>query len=187
MTSTTGLRSTAEAQRARLTSAAVRVFAEKGYHATPVAEVAAAAGVSPAYAFRLFGDKLGLFVAAVHDTYSRVAVTMSEAGETCESVEPSAKLAAMTDAYVALIADRDLILLQSHAQATSSIPAVRIAVQDGLANVVTAVTDASHAAPEDVQRFVAYGQLCHLIVQADLAEVAQSWAATLTAGIKHAP
>ena len=187
MTTATGLRSTAEAQRARLTRAAIHVFAEKGYYATPVAEIAAEAGVSPAYVFRLFGDKLGLFIAAVRDTYARVADAMATAGEACATTEPEAKLSAMTHAYVALIADRDLILMQSHAQTTSSILAVRAAVQEGLAGVVAAVADTSNAAPTEVQRFIAYGQLCHLIVQADLAAVAQSWASTLTAGIEHTP
>jgi len=116
-----------------------------------------------------------------------VADTMATAGETCASTEPEAKLSAMTHAYGALIADRDLILMQSHAQTTSSILAVRAAVQEGLAGVVAAVADTSNAAPTEVQRFIAYGQLCHLIVQADLAAVAQSWASTLTAGIEHTP
>jgi hypothetical protein len=36
-----------------------------------------------------------------------------------------------------------------------------------------------------VQRFIAYGQLCHLIVAADLGAVGAGWAETLTAGMRH--
>ncbi|MBP1239862.1 AcrR family transcriptional regulator [Frigoribacterium sp. PvP120] len=179
------IRSTADAQRERVTAAAVRVFAHRGLYATPVADVAAEASVSPAYVFRLFGDKEGLFVAAVRSTYARVADAMTQAGEQSSATDPRDLLAAMTDAYVALIADRDLILMQAHAQAASNAPAVRGAVREGLAAVVAAVSDGSGAGPADVQRFIAYGQLCHLIVQTDLDSVPASWAATLTAGISH--
>ena len=181
----TALRSTAGAQRARITSAAVRVFAEKGYHATPVADVAAAAGVSPAYVFRLFPGKLGVFLAAVEDTYSRVAVALVEAGEASSSTDPAGRLDAMTEAYVALVEDRDLIMMQSQAQSASAVPEIRAAVRDGLRDVVRAVERVSGAAPADVQRFIAYGQLCHLIVQTDLSSVGDSWAASVTAGIRH--
>jgi len=36
-----------------------------------------------------------------------------------------------------------------------------------------------------VQRFIAFGQLCHLIVTAGLEDVPDAWAATLTRGIRH--
>lgn len=177
-------RSTAAEQRARITACAVSVFARTGYHATPVTDVAAAAEVSPAYIFRLFPGKLGLFVAAVDHCYARVAAVMADAGERVRS-DPQARLEAMTTAYVALIADRDLIMLQAHAQSACDVPEIRSAVQRGLSRVVVAVTNVSGAAPAAVQRFIAYGQLCHLIVQAGLDGLDTQWADTLTAGIRH--
>ncbi len=181
------IRSTAEAQRGRITAAAVRVFARTGYFATPVADVASDAGVSPAYVFRLFGSKLGLFIAATAHTYSRVADTMTQAGEQCPSPQPDDRLDAMTMAYVALIEDRNLILMQAHAQSAASVPEIRDAVQAGLGEVVRAVAVVSGAPAEAVQRFMAYGQLCHLIVQTDLGAVPASWAKSITAGIQHHP
>lgn len=178
-------RSTAEAQRARLTSAAIRVFAQTGFHATPVAEVASAAGVSPAYVFRLFDGKLGLFLAAVDATYSRVAETLAKAGRECPTSDPTTRLEAMTAAYVDLIKDEDLIMMQAHGQSASNVPEIRRAVQDGLGEVVRSVSAVSGASPEAVQRFMAFGQLCHLIVQTDLAGVRAPWAAILTANIRH--
>lgn len=181
----TAIRSTAEAQRARITTAAVHVFAEKGYFATPIAEVAAEAGVSPAYVFRLFDGKLGVFVTAAAATYSRVAEALAVAGRACSSSDPDRRLDAMTEAYIALIEDRDLLMMQAQAQSASSIPEIRDAVRSGLAEVVEAVRDVSGAEPAAVQRFLAYGQLCHLIVQTDLTGVRSSWAESVTAGIRH--
>ncbi|WP_394771123.1 TetR/AcrR family transcriptional regulator [Lacisediminihabitans sp.] len=178
-------RSTAEAQRSKIVSHAVRVFAHAGYHATPVAQVAAASGVSPAYVFRLFPGKLALFVAAVEHCYERVRVGLVASAEATDASTPEQILAAMSDAYVDLIRDRDLIMLQVHAQSACDVPEIRAAVQRGLAELVTAVTDASGADASAVQRFVAYGQLCHLIVQADLNSIDETWAHTLSDGIQH--
>ena len=160
-------------------------FSRVGYHATPVAEIATAAGVSPAYVFRLFPGKLGLFVAAVDHCYDLVEQALVAGAETATSAEPDAVLAAMTDAYVDLIADRNLIMLQVHAQAASDVPEIRDAVRRGMAKVVRSVTRVSGAKPDAVQRFIAYGQLCHLIVQTNLFDVNETWAETVSAGIRH--
>ncbi len=180
-----GPRSTAAAQRVRIVASAVDGFARSGYHATPVADVASAAGVSPAYVFRLFPGKLGLFVAAVDDCYAQVSSALATGGEAATSGDPDTVLAAMTAAYVELISDRRLIMLQVHAQSACDLPEVRDAVRRGIAGVVDTVSRVSGADHWSVQRFIAYGQLCHLIVQADLDQVSQGWAETLTAGIAH--
>lgn len=178
-------RSTAAAQRARIVGVAVPVFARTGYHATPVTDVAAAAGVSPAYVFRLFPGKLGLFLAALEHCYDRVRRAMLDGADTAPRDEPAAVLDAMAEAYAALIADRDLLMLQVHAQSACEVPEIRTAVRRGLAQVVTAVATRSGAANTEVQRFMAYGQLCHLVVTADLGALNEPWARSITAGIRH--
>lgn len=178
-------RSTAEEQRVKIVSRAVAAFAHAGYHATPVAEIASAAGVSPAYVFRLFPGKVGLFVATVDHCYDQVATALVAGGEAAGSSDPDAVLAAMTSAYVALIRDRNLIMLQVHAQSACDVPEIRDAVRRGVAKVVQAVSRVSGADAGAVQRFLAYGQLCHLIVQADLGAVHEGWARTVTAGMSH--
>jgi AcrR family transcriptional regulator len=187
MTSSPGRtsRSTAGEQRVKIVSCAVRAFARTGYHATPVSEVAEAAGVSPAYVFRLFPGKLGLFVATIDDCYHQVTTALVAGGEAAGPSSPDAVLGAMTTAYVELIRDRDLIMLQVHAQSACDIPEIRDAVRRGVASVVNAVTRVSGADASAVQRFIAYGQLCHLIVQADLGAVDESWARTVSAGMSH--
>ncbi|WEO77351.1 TetR/AcrR family transcriptional regulator [Cryobacterium sp. SO2] len=178
-------RSTAEDQRARIVAVAVAAFAHAGYHATPVTDIAEKAGVSPAYVFRLFPGKLGLFVATVSHCYEQVVSALVAGAAAAGTTDPDAVLDAMTTAYVDLIKDRDLIMLQAHAQSACDVPEIRDAVRQGLASVVRAVARESGAEPAAVQRFIAYGQLCHLIVQAELTDLTDGWADTLTAGIRH--
>lgn len=183
---TSPARSTAEAQRTRVVAHAVRVFARTGYHATPVTDVAAAAGISPAYIFRLFPGKLGLFVAAVEHCYELMRRAMERGADTAPAdADPGQVLAAMGDAYVELIRDRDVLMLALHAQSATDVPEIRRAVQRGVGEVVGTVRVLSGAEPHAVQQFMAVGLLCQLIVTADLDRVQADWAATLTTGIKH--
>jgi len=185
-TRSTGVRSTAGARRATVLARAVSVFARNGYHATPVADVAEAADISAAYVFRLFGDKLGLFVAALDHCYSRVMGAMADgADSTGPDATPDEVLYAMGGAYAALIADNDLLKLQVHALSAADVPEIGNAVRRGYEQVVTFAQQRSGAAPEALQRFIAYGQLCHLIVAVGLDRVDAPWADTLTAGIRH--
>jgi len=179
------MRSTAEDQRVRIVARAVEIFSRSGYQATPVADVAAAATVSTAYVFRLFDGKLGLFVAAVDDCYEQVAAAMVAGAATCEDSDPARKLDAMSAAYVDLIRDKTLIALQVHAQSACDVPEIQDAVRRGIATVVRAVSRESGADDDSIQRFLAYGQLCHLIVQAGLADVDSAWARLVDHGIQH--
>lgn len=178
-------RSTADARRATVVDRAVSVFARGGYHATSVADVAAAARISPAYVFRLFGSKQGVFIAALGRCYERVVETLDAAGEAAAGERPEAMLAAMGDAYAGLIADRDLLLLQVHALGVAGDPEVAAAMHRGYAAVVDVAARWSGAPDAAVQEFIAYGQLCHLIVAAGLDNVNAGWAQLLTAGMTH--
>ncbi|MFE1664803.1 TetR/AcrR family transcriptional regulator [Microbacterium sp. P02] len=181
------VRSTADEQRVRIIACAVDTFARAGYRATPVADVADAAKVSTAYVFRLFDGKLGLFVAAVDDCYDRVTAALIAGAEAVEDpgADAAARLDAMSDAYVALIRDQSLIALQVHAQSACDVPEIRDAVRRGIGRIVTAVTRETGADAASVQRFLAYGQLCHLIVQAGIGDVDAAWARIVDDGIDH--
>lgn len=173
------------ARRATIIDGAIRAFARTGYHATPVADVARQAGFSQAYVFRLFDDKLTLFVAALDRCFERVGEAMAVGADRALTREPGEILEAMGDAYAALIADRDLIMLQVHAQSASDIPEVREAMRRGLAGVVALARDRSGADDAAIQRFIALGQLCHLIVTTGLEDVDTDWALVISAGITH--
>lgn len=179
-------RSTAEARRATILRRAITVFARNGYHATPVADVAEAAGISTAYVFRLFDGKLGLFVAALEHCYERVEWALADGADGAgHDATPDEILYAMGGAYAALIADRDLLMLQVHALSAADVPEIGSTVRRGFERVVTFAERRSGAPPADVQRFIAYGQLCHLIVAAHLDGEPGRWAQTLTAGMRH--
>lgn len=179
------MRSTAEARRAVVLNAAVSAFARTGFHATPVTAVAAAAGISEAYVFRLFSGKLGLFVAATEVCFERIVAALEMGAERVGDAGPDEVLDAMGDAYADLIADRDLLLLQVQAQAVTDVPEIAEAVRAGYRRVATFVQGRSGADDAQVQQFFAYGQLCHLIVTAGLEQVPEPWARALTAGFRH--
>ena len=163
-----GDRTTADVRRETISAAALRVFARTGYHATPVADVAAASGYSQAYVFRLFTDKLTLFVAALDRCFAQIGEALDAGAERTVDRSPDGILTAMGDAYAELIADHDLLMLQVHAQSASDIPEIRDAMRQGLAAIVTLARERSGADPAAIQRFIAYGQLCHLIVTTGL-------------------
>jgi AcrR family transcriptional regulator len=178
-------RSTADARRTTVVAKAVTVFGRGGYHATPVTDVAIAAGISQAYVLRLFGGKLGLFTAALDRCYLLIREALTAGAEQAADGTPAEVLDVMGDAYAALIADRDLLMLQIHAQSASDIPEIRDAVRRGYASVVEHVKDLSGGTDAQVQQFIALGQLCHLIVAARLDSVDADWARTVTAGMRH--
>lgn len=178
-------RSTAEDQRVRIVAMAVEIFARSGYRATPITDVAKAADVSTAYVFRLFESKLGLFVAVVDDCYDRVAAAMAAAGQGSATSDPTAKLEAMSLAYIDLIRDPSLIAVQVHAQSACDVPEIRDAVRRGIAKVVRTMSVESGADDVSVQMALAYGQLCHLVVQVGIGDVDASWARIIDRGIRH--
>lgn len=178
-------RSTADARRAVVVARAVPAFARTGYWSTPVADVAEAAGISPAYVFRLFTSKLGLFVAALDHCFDRVVAALEQGAERVEGDDGEQILSAMGDAYAELIADRDLLMLQVHALSATDVPEITQAVRRGAERVVTLATERSGAPEAAVQQFVAYGQLCHFIVAAGLQSVPARWATVLTDGMAH--
>ena len=177
-------RSTAQVRRRQVLDAATTVFAGTGYHATTIADVAEATGISQGYVMRLFGSKLGLFVAVVDDCNKRVTMRLLESADQVAGETPEVVLGAVNDAYADMIADPSLIMVQVHAQSATQVPEIRDAVRRGLETVVNSVTVRSRASDAQVQRSMAFGMLCQLIVAAELTEVQLPWAQTLTYGIR---
>ncbi|PWV47297.1 TetR/AcrR family transcriptional regulator [Nocardiopsis sp. L17-MgMaSL7] len=182
-----GGRSTAEARRSLILGHAVTAFAKGGYRATPVTDIADAAGISQAYVFRLFGSKLGLFTATLELCFERIEQALREGAEGSLGGSAAQVLEGMGDAYAALIADRDLIMLQVHAQSATDVPEIREAVRKGYASAVTLAHSLSGGTRDQVQHFFAMGLMCHLITALDLDAVDAPWARTLANGMTHPP
>lgn len=177
--------STAEQRRPIVTNAALHAFARGGYHGTTVADIARAAGISSAYAFKLFPSKEHLFAAALDSCFAHVETALRNGAARSETDDPDDVLEEMGNAYALLIRDRDLLLLQVHAQAVAQIPDIGSALRAGLARITSLARELSGARDASVQRFMAYGQLCHLIVTTDIGNLPDDWARLLTAGIAH--
>ena len=178
--------STAEVRHEAVVASAITTFAQGGYRATPIADVAAHARISPAYVSKLFSSKVQLFVAALDACYDRILEALEDGAAASGSAAPEAVLDAMGAAYAALVADRDLLMLQVHAQGATDVPEIAEAVRRGIARVTDFVRSRSRADGAQVQQFIAFGQLCHLLTTIDAFAVDAPWATTLTDGIRHA-
>lgn len=185
MTQRSSILSTADVRRPLVAAAAVEEFAAGGFHGTTVADVAGRAKISPAYVFKLFPKKEALFVAALEACYDQILQALAEGADSASEKSPESVLDAMGAAYAELIGDRTLLMLQVHAQSATDIPDIAQALRDGLARITTFAQERSGAGDDDVQRFIAYGQLCHLIVTARVEDQTDHWARVLAQGIRH--
>jgi TetR/AcrR family transcriptional regulator len=86
--------------RERLLSAAIRLFASKGYAATSVRDIVAAAGVTAPSLYHHFGNKEGLFLAIVRAGQSRVEAAQQEVLAAGGSA--AVRILRLSKAYVAL-------------------------------------------------------------------------------------
>ena len=185
LTHVSKLLSTSDKRRTAVICSAIAVFAKRGYLGTPVTAVAKHAKISPAYVFKLFPKKEELFVAALEQAFDMIQGALAGCADRSADQAPNAILAAMGAAYAALIADRDLLMLQVHALSATGVPEIGGAFRKGLQRIATFVKTRSGAPDEAVQRFFAYGQLCHLITTVSLNDSTAAWARMLTAGIRH--
>ena len=185
MTPRSSILSTAEVRKPLVAASAVVEFARGGYHGTTIADVARHAGISPAYVFKLFPTKERLFVAALDECIERILEALKTGAEGSDDQRPEPVLFAMGGAYAELVADRTLLLLQVHAQSVADVPEIGDAFRRGLARITEFAQSRSGASDEEVQRFMAFGQLCHLIVTARVDEIPEPWAILLARGIRH--
>ncbi|NBM16251.1 TetR/AcrR family transcriptional regulator [Streptomyces sp. GC420] len=178
--------STADERRETVLRTAIGAFASRGYFGTTTSDVAKAAGISQAYVYRLFPNKEALFVAVVEHCFVRVRKSLEDGAAEAGGSSPEVVLSSMGDAYARLIVDRELLLVQLHAQAAAvSESAVREAVRAGYARLVEYVRGASGGSDRQVQEFFAVGTLCHLLVAMDAQSADAPWARTLAAGVRH--
>ena len=104
MKKTTG-RLTAAARRAQLIEVGREVFAERGYGATSVEEIAARAKVSKPILYSHFGGKEGLFAVVVD---REVEYILSRIAEAVSTGPPRARLERAALAYLTYVEERPL-------------------------------------------------------------------------------
>jgi AcrR family transcriptional regulator len=162
-------RQTAGERREAIVEAAIPEFARAGLQGASTDAIAARAGISQPYLFRLFGTKKGLFLAVMDRIHERLGETFESAGERHRGKDA---LEAMGMAYVALLSDRDMLLVQLQTYAACDDPDVRRAASRGYAELWQLVSKVSGAPDAEVRAFFATGMLLNVAAAMDLPEIA---------------
>lgn len=168
-----------EDRRPELLDAALVEFSRKGFYGTPTTAIAARAGISQAYLFRLYPTKEELYVACVAEAYGRVREEFARAGAPHRG-DPEAALDAMAEAYDAMLGEGDMLVNQLHSYAACQEPAIREAVHENFGAIVETVREVSGASDEEVQRFIAHGMLLNVIGAIGASERDDPWVKTMT-------
>jgi AcrR family transcriptional regulator len=172
-------RKSAEVRREEILEAAMKEFAYGGLHGTSTEKIAARAGISQPYLFRLFGTKKELFVASSQRCFGRVLAAFQEAAEGKSGPEA---MKAMGRAYEQLLADREMLLGQMQMYAACSDPEIRDATRAGFAGLFRYVEQVTGASTEEIRDFFAMGMLMNVAAAMDLPQICSdddSWAQEL--------
>jgi AcrR family transcriptional regulator len=178
--------STADERREDVLRAAMKVIGARGLYGTPTTDVAAAAGISQAYLFRLFPTKTELFVAVLERSFQRVHDTMTDAAANARSTGRPVR-DAMAEAYTNLLQDPGVLLIQLQGQAAASEPVIRNELRRGFQMLYEMVEREWDASPAEIQAFFAHGMLCNVIGAMQLGDLQEPWAEVLTNGVAGEP
>jgi AcrR family transcriptional regulator len=164
-------RLTASERREDLLAAAIAEFSRMGYHGTPTEAIARRAGISQPYLFRLYGTKKELFLACVDRSFDRTLATFREAAaadtQECDAFQR------MGRAYLALLADRELLLFQLQTYAAADDADIRAAANRNYEALREELAALSGSPDDDVLRFMGQGML--LTVSAALELDPERW------------
>lgn len=163
----------AEERRESVLAAAVSEFARGGLAGTSTEAIAARAGISQPYLFRLFGTKKQLFIAGTRRCFEFVEARFRAAAA---GLAGDAALDAMARAYHDMLGDRDLLLAQLHGYAASSDPEVQAATRDCYGRLWRTVEAASGADADTMRMFFGMGMLWNVAVALGLPELGEPWA-----------
>jgi len=172
----TRTRKSAEERREEIVALAIRQFAVNGYKGTSTETIAAEAGISQPYLFRLFGTKRDLFLACIDVNHDRIEATFAQAAA---DAPPGEALGRMGDAYVDRLRDTSALRFQMQSYAACSDAVIQERVRDRFGVLVDQVTRQSGAEPEQVWEFFAHGMLINVMASLDLPAIAaeSEWAA----------
>src|ERR1044071_9759576 len=153
-------RKSAEERREAVLDAGLVEFAEHGLHGASTEAIAARAGISQPYVFRLFGTKKELFKAAVNRCFRETLETFQRAAEGKRGEEA---LEAMGTAYVErLLPDRTRLRAQMQAYAACDDPELCEVVRAGYGDLVSYAERVSGLPPARISRFFSQGMLLNV-------------------------
>jgi len=178
----TAQRKSADERREAVLEAALEEFAARGLDGASTEAIAAKAGISQPYVFRLFGTKKELFMAVIGRCFRQTLELFQRAAE---GRRGEAALKAMGDAYVnELLPDRTRLRAQMQAYAACEDDEIRTVVRDGYGDLVAYAERVSGLSPEAIGRFFATGMLLNVIASMGLQNLEEPWAARLVGGLK---
>jgi AcrR family transcriptional regulator len=166
-------RHSAAERREAVLEAAMAEFAVGGLRGTSTDAIAARAGISQPYLFKLFGTKKDLFVATVELGFRRTREAFAQA---LVGVGEADVFEAMGQAYLRLVTDRTMLLGQIQAYAACEDPDVRAAVRREFGDLWKWVQRVSGRSDEEVRQFFAIGMLVNVQAAIDLQGVDEPWA-----------
>ncbi len=172
-------RMSAEERRDCVLDAAVAEFSQGGLAGTSTEAIAARAGISQPYLFRLFGSKKELFIASLRRAFGSIERRFTEAAD---GLAGDAALNAMAEAYHAMLADRDLLLCQLHTSAACNDAQVQAAARDCYGRLWRLAASASGASEDTLRDFFAMGMLWNVAVALDLPGLGEPWAKAIMGG-----
>jgi AcrR family transcriptional regulator len=172
-------------RREDILDAALEEFAGRGFGGASTEGIAARAGISQPYVFRLFGTKRELFKAVVARCFRETLELFQRAAEGKRGEEA---LNAMGTAYVEqLLVDRTRLQLQMQAYVASADPEIRDVVRAGYGDLVAYVERVSGLESRTIARFFAQGMLLNVFASMGLfaGQEDEPWAERLLAGCKE--
>lgn len=169
----------AEERRESVLDVAVTEFAKGGLAGTSTEAIAARAGISQPYLFRLFPRKKDLFIASLRRAFARVESRFERAAEGLTGQEA---LDAMGAAYTELLGDRALLLCQLHTYAACGDPEVQEAARACYGHLWRTAETLSGVDVGAMRSFFAMGMLCNVIAALDLPGLDETWAQQLVGG-----
>src|SRR5919199_4976698 len=144
-------RKTAEERREAVLDAALEEFAARGIDGASTEAIAAAAGISQPYVFRLFGTKKELFKAVIARCFRETLALFQRAAE---GKRGHAALEAMGRAYRdELLPDRTRLQAQMQAYAACDDAEIREVVRNGYGDLVAYVERVSGQPGDEISRF----------------------------------
>jgi AcrR family transcriptional regulator len=167
----------ADERRDAIVAAATEEFATGGFVGASTEAIARRVGVSQPYVFQLFGTKKDLFIAVTRSCFARVILAFEDAAArwTPGSPDCDSVLGAMGIAYMRLLADGTLLLLQLQAYAACSDPDIRSVVRDEWGRLYRRVSQLSGASKDEIHQFFAEGMLLNLGAALGLPGDAKGW------------
>lgn len=155
-------------------------FSRKGFYGTTTHEIAARAGISQPYLYRLFANKEELFAGAVDLVSDLITDTLTSNAALSASPSPAERLRTARLAYGALIGDRDVLMFLMHANCAADEPLVGDAVRRCYSKQVELVGRLFGFDEESTRRWFGAGMLDNVVTALHLGDIDEPWARTMS-------